>query len=640
MTGPVSPRDLLAASAEVAEAVQLPDPLFEFKVRWVSDFDELFRGGFSEVTGVGGLVERALEYGRVLLQARGGAGKTSILRQVQKNCQSDGTFAAIIDLRSWRPNLFEEFSSLEDNEPARMRLLLDTLATPTGITEDETRALPKSTRRVFMVDGLNEVPSNIGSSLIRTLDSFARRNPLCGVIVTDRLVRRPLDDPHWKLATIAPIEGETGLAGTAFFRNLELSEGSSASSTSAYRTYLTKHASLSPQELEILGEGALLLYKETEARTFPYSDLEHKVGKAVSSKVSDAGVVMRDGDSASFSHHLFHDYLASSALVADQDRWIDEDFDAVTLRASSFDSLAMALEQIDEPDLADLLIRRMYDWNFYGAAYALATCRSADSAAVTENMEIALLAMLAERKWDPMRATAQQVTDSLVLFPSQIAKSMLDAVDLGEVFSLVEQAIDKSSNLRVWVELFTAPIGGNLTDLQLSVIEQHDSLMGWTVANVAKRCALTSAQLSNLRQLMETTEDPTVRWRIVHLLGGHPTPEDVSGLFGMLDDGYHWVRYGSIRSLVEIAGRSSDLRSLVFEGLRQELGRRTSDWSIVGQIERSVLLREPPVGWVDVAGPLVEDLWASADSQEAQDHWRNVAYDLRRTQSEVGGRVA
>jgi hypothetical protein len=640
VTDYVTPGDLLDASAEVSEAVQLHLPKFDFKIRWVSNFDELFRGGDVEETTVDALVDSALRHGRVLLQARGGAGKTSILRQLQKGSKAGGTFAVLIDLHRWRPDLFTSFNELEDNEPARMQLLLDTLAEPSGVTEEATRLLSSNVNRIFMVDGLNEVPSQIGDSLIRTLDSFARRNPLAGVIATDRLVRRPLNDPHWRLVTIAPLDGDDGLGGTAFFRNIALSEMSETTSTATYRAYLANHASLSSQELRRLSEAALSLYEETEARTFLFADLERMIGQDESKKVVDAGVVIREGDSASFSHHLFHDYLASSALVSDEARWIDRLFDTVTLRASSFDSLAMALEQISEPERADLLIRRIYDWNFYGAAYALATCRGANSAAVTESMEIALLAMLAERRWDPLRATAQQVTDALALFPSPMAGSLLEAKNLDDVFAFVEQAIDTSSDLREWIELFTTPVGATLTDDQIALIGQRDSLIGWTVANVVKRSALSAKQLTDLRQEMNGAEDPTVRWRIVHALGGHPTLENVFGLFGMLDDEYHWVRYGSIRSLVEIAGKSEELRGSVIDQLRNELEQRRADLSIVRQIERSVLLRLPPAGWAEAAGPLVEDLWAASETQEGQDHWRNVAFDLRQAQNEADSRVA
>ena len=86
-----------------------------------------------------------------------------------------------------------------------------------------------------------------------------------------------------------------------------------------------------------------------------------------------------DGDDASFRHHLIHDYLAALHMAQDRSTWTPGGFDTITLTASSFDPLAMVLEQLPDPADADLFLRRIYDWNFYGAAYALATCRGRQS---------------------------------------------------------------------------------------------------------------------------------------------------------------------------------------------------------------------------------------------------------------------
>jgi hypothetical protein len=632
--------ELLSVSADSANAVELKQPLFPFALRWAPDFDTLFRGGDEQETSIDVLVERALRDGRVLLQAPGGMGKTSVLRRLQKSIVSGESFVVLVDLSRWAPSLFDAFRLLEDNEPRRMQLLFDSLASPTGYTEEAIRMLPSTVTKLFLVDGLNEVPKDVGDALIRTLDSFARRNPHAGVIATDRLVRRPLEGPLWQLATIAPIEGDEGLNGNAFFRNLSLTDNSAAgSSTVANQRFLTQHADLSTEELDLLGRAAFALYAETQARSFPLAELQRMVGPQIVQKLLGAGVVVAEGHMASFGHHLYHDYLASKALAEDSDRWDDPGFETVTLRASSFDSLAMALEQLRDPTLADLLIRRIYDWNFYGAAYALSTCRIRQSTVVTERMEIALLAMLAERRWDLIRATSQQVEDALVLFPSPVADSLLRAESLDDILESVVEAMSglsgETSDFAAWLRLFTVPVGEELTEDDLSSIGQDDSLMGWTVANVAKRARLSGRQLAWLRRLLSSSEEATVRWRVVHALGAHPTPEDVEILFEVLDDDYHWVRYGAVRSLVEIAARSSDLREGIFTRLRREVQNRRDDSWTIRQVGRSVLLREPPPGWAEVAGLLIEDLWAAAETRESQDSWRSIAYELKRAQDET-----
>lgn len=640
MTEIRSAHDLREAAATAAAAVELPQPKFDFRILWALTYEALFKGETTEDTAIDALIEQALRKGRVLLQASGGAGKTSILNQLRKAKGSQDMPMVLIDLRHWQPALFEAWTELEDNEPARMELLLEALATPDGATETAIMQLPQGIPCLLMIDGLNEIPSRVGDSLLRTVDFFARRNPQAGVIVTDRLVRRPLEDPHWRLATIAPLGGESGLRGNAFFRNLFLHEGtSSTSSVAAHHEFLTRHASLSEAQLTTVAQAALQLYADTQSRTFSLVEFEQLAGAEITNRLIDAGVVIRANGGASFSHHLIHDYLASKALVADESLWMPVNFDVVTLRASSFDALAMALEQLANPEQADLFIRRTYDWNFYGAAYALATCRSRGSAAVTDHMEVALLGMLAERRWDLIRATSQQVTDALALFPSATARALLEAREFEDVIALVTEAMGQDSSWDNWLHLFARPPGSSVTDDDLLVLAQSDSLMGWTMSNVAKRTALSQDQQATLRRLLREADDPVVRWRAAHALGAHPSLENVTALFTALNDDYYWVTYGAARSLIEAAARSPEQRSFVLQQLRAEIRQRSDESAVVRQLDRSLILRDPPADWESFAGPLIEDLLASAKTQERQDRWRNVAYEVRQAQ-EGASRVA
>src|SRR6185369_16186165 len=112
---------------------------------------------------------------------------------------------------------------------------------------------------------------------------------------------------------------------------------------------------------------------------------------------------------------------------------------------------------------------------------------------------------------------------------------------------------------------FATPRGSALSDDDLAAIEHEDSLIGWTVANVAKRTTISESQAAMLRRLLQNAEDPIVRWRAAHVLGAHPSEDNVTALLDALNDPYHWVRYGAVRSLIELAARSSDLRPRIFE---------------------------------------------------------------------------
>lgn len=638
---PPTAEAIMTASASAAAEIRLPLPPFSFAIRWTDDYDQLFRGDFQDETGPNELVERSSRTGRVLLQAAAGAGKTSILRRIFKTTQQDRTLVVFIELKGWNPSLSDEWQRLEDNEPERMRLLLTNLATPTQTTEEVMNRLGPDYRRIVLVDGVNEIPRPFGDSVIRTLGAFARRNPLAGVIATDRLVRRVLEDSAWALATIAPLNNDPGLAGNAFFRNLVEQQGiDSSSSADIHHLYLVHHAQLSDQDIGALSRAAFQLYQSDRSRLFTIADLRLLSEDRVVDSLIEDGVIAKDGDVGSFSHHLIHDYLASVALAEDRSLWNSDGFDTVTLDASSFDALSMTLEQLELPALADLFIRSVYDWNFYGSAYALATCRARESAAVTGDMEVVLLAMLAERRWDPIGSTAQQVTDALSVFPSDVATQMLQAPDLADVIAIASSSIANSNEFGSWLELFSTRPGKTMGDDQLRKIEDADSLIGWTMANVLKRTQLQPNQSGLLRELLAQSDNPIVRWRIVHALGADPDRQTVDSLLASLQDPYQWVQTGAIRSLVEVASHSHELRSIVFENIRSLVEEGDLSPQVVGQLERSLVLREPPPEWVEVVGPTVEDLWASAETQIEQDRWRRVGYDIRKAQDREFSDVA
>jgi hypothetical protein len=634
--------DLLKKQSAFTDAIALPTPPFEFRIRWAKSYDALFGGVPAEETAIEELVSRSLSQGRVILQAEGGAGKTSILLRLLKSAPEQDLFAVFVDLRRWRPELFEFWESARDSEPQRIQILLETLGLPEDSNEDAMRETPPELRCLLVVDGLNELPVGIGDSLLMTLDAFARRNPRVGVIVTDRLVRRPLEDPRWSLATVAPLDNQEGLMGNAFFRDLVQREGiDSTSSAGVHHAYISQHVNLNEEEFARTTRAALQLYEETKTRSFLMSSLMELAGSGSVQKLLESGIVVQERDLVSFKHHLIHDYLASVAVATNPDGWNKDTFDALTLEASSFDALAMCLEQLPEKGDADRLVRHIYDWNAYGATYALSTSRRRGTAAVTEEMETALLSSLAERRWDVIRATAQQVTDALTLFPSETADRLLDAGSLEDVIAIAGEVAQKAGSTTEWFRIFSIPVGADLDNDVVETITDSDSLIGWTAANVIKRGRLGTSQLAFLLKLVSDQDaDPILRWRVVHALGAHPSEETLAVLFDALRDPYQWVRYGAIRSAIECAARSDEFRNAVFDALRSMLPALEEDPRVLSQFGRCVILREPPPGWSELAGPVIENLFAHAPTEKQQDMWRRIAYDLRRSQEDTDSRVA
>src|SRR5437870_2048523 len=101
----ISHRDDLDRLRREAHAVvaSLPEPTppFTFSIGWSETYDDLFTASFVEVTDIHALMDRALDAGRVILHARGGAAKTVILHRVMRRAVRQDVLPILIDLKAW-----------------------------------------------------------------------------------------------------------------------------------------------------------------------------------------------------------------------------------------------------------------------------------------------------------------------------------------------------------------------------------------------------------------------------------------------------------------------------------------------------------------------------------------------------------
>ena len=120
------------------------------------------------------------------------------------------------------------------------------------------------------------------------------------------------------------------------------------------------------------GRSRFDIYVKDRSRTFEASSFRNIVGDEIVDKLTAAGALTTVQDRSSFTHHLKHDYLAARFLSERQELRNERVFDQVTFQASSFDALAMTVEMLRSSPEADDFVRRVYDWNYYGAAYVAA----------------------------------------------------------------------------------------------------------------------------------------------------------------------------------------------------------------------------------------------------------------------------
>jgi hypothetical protein len=644
----VSPEQLVRAIEEAANAVELPEPEFPYRLGWSRTYDDLLAGQFDQETSVGTLLEEVQRRGRVILHGEAGSGKTTVFRRIFK-LAAESMYPVLVNLLRWSPPLFDAWKASDGNDAYRMGLLLRNLGEPLT-DEADLRRLPLDRFRVVLIDGLNEVPSEVARGVLSAADSFARRNPLGGVVVADRLTRRDLPSEKWHIARLRSLEPEqvrvlmpaeageadpaqTELMRRPFFLNLAINHGpSTASGAEAVESFIRTHARLDDEQLDDAARGAFDMYAAYGSRTFDVGQFEEIATAPVVAQLVEAGLIKREEDSAYFVHHLYHDYLAARWLAKDPEQWGRDAFEALSFHASSFDALALALEQVTEATLADQFIREVYDWNFYASAYALGKGRQLGSALVTAHMEVALLAMLAERRWDPLRATAEAVTDALLFVPSDFAAAFLAAPSIREVQETVGAIDDDDAEYQEWKRLFLTPVGQPARDDQVELLVDDRSLLGWTASNVLRRTELSPDQEARIRGMIREHGHPRVRWRAAHALGSHPSMENARVLAtAVAEDEDELVRYGAIRAITEQAAASRDLRMEILElvtGLADEIER---DSTTLRQLQRALVLRDPPADWPVAVAPLVDALWSVAASVEAQDVWRRVAFEIERS---------
>ena len=488
---------------------------------------------------------------------------------------------------------------------------------------------------ILIFDGINEIPRSMAELIISAIDELARRYPFISVLATDRLVRRPIDLDRWKLTTVLPLTANVvrdalaiarrsqdrpmniSLLDRPFFLDKALTTDIVADTEAdTIAAYFGQSVGIESDSLKGLADAAYSAYRLFEGRIMPQEWLEANISMDVIEQLKAADALRTHRMQAWFTHHLLHDFLAANFLMSQQDQWDARGFDIVTLRAASFDALRLTVEQLSDRRDGDALVRDVYDWNYYGAAYSLV------EGFVSEETRTVILAMLADKKWDLVWATVEQVTDALRFDGSEMARKLLNLNDRFELFERVRAVPSTESWFINWVELFSTPDGQRATLEMVQQLRQRDSIMSWTLANVLRRCRIDQAVLD---ALVETSADRSevVRWRAVHVLGAHPSNMAFNAVEARIADPDAWVRYGATRSIVEMAARTNDraMRTSIFTVLvNLAQGGRLGD-SGLRELSRALDIRPQPEDWPLVVSPLIQQLIGLSETIVEQDRW-------------------
>lgn len=640
-----------------------PQPAFDFALGWADDYDSLFQDQIS-VSGIEEVFQRVSKTGRVLISGRGGAAKTTIVYRLARELVGDRTVLPIIlNLKSWTAPLYEEWKAAPDDVSYKMELFLTRVGIP-KLNLATLDALDPQVMRLILVDGLNEITPATAQEIILTLDEYVRRAPQSGVVITDRIVRRQFTNSRrWNLCTVLPLSNEkirkylqSNQAKLTAFENAPPEEQallrtplfldqflhSSRSTATGLLTnaaeleyYFVGQIGLTTNELHNAAVAAYAVYEKQATRTFSLAEFERNAGKEVVEKLKAAGAIEEKGDLGFFAHHLHHDFLVSLLLAETEDWWRPEHFNVVTFQAASFDILALVLEQLKETPRGDVFLQRLYDWNVYAPAYALAEAYHGGGVQVSVEVEVIVLAMLAERKWDRVTSTAQKATDGLALFPRKTrADAFLRVKTASELFDLVWTFKTESKGFNEWRKLFTLPSDKSLPDAAVERLLEPDSIIGWTLANVLKRISVSESQVKLLRTWASSRAktEPTV-WRLAHVLGAYPSKENVETLFEIFERrDVPWANYGALRSLIEMASRSADeeLTLNIFQRLGTKLGwlLRPGPLRDLGHL---IFVQPAPAIWPKAVLGLLEQIYACQHEDADRTYWMIVAQQFARS---------
>jgi hypothetical protein len=140
---------------------------------------------------------------------------------------------------------------------------------------------------------------------------------------------------------------------------------------------------------------------------------------------------------------------------------------------------------------------------------------------------------------------------------------------------------------------------------------------------VLNRLICSADQLGRLRALLQDANF-TVQWRAAHVLGSFPSDESYHSLLTLLDSQTVEVRFGAVRSLVEMASRSSfELSKAIFEGLSEKIGEIRKFPSVLSEFERAVFIRDEfaPPRWTRLASITFSALQRTSPDSEDRERW-------------------
>jgi hypothetical protein len=629
--------DLLSDLANPKKGLPIPDKSFHLT----------FSSEGSQKQDVDLLADFILKNTRVLLLGNAGGGKSGIVRKCAEKLIESNEFPIVLNFKRWKEKI---------NEADRGRLIdADTSYTDkfdilckTAVTDTDLGRIEKLPKQIILADALNEIyDSQDVQNIILILDEYVRKNAahdVC-VLITDR-AKQSYYDSDWLVADLNLLElkdvrdniierfdensfneltdSERELLRTPFFLNIALDKQSASprlgSAADAINNYFLNNLKVSADELNKLAEAAFEAYRSEHAVSFSIEKFRGKSGETAFNKLVEANVIIATDDhTAKFDHQLKHDFLASKYLADNQKVWAWDAFDKVTFKSKSLEPLFMAMEQLPDQDQAGNFLKKIYDWNWKAPLRCLQHDEETNKGLLSDEIKIALLALNAEKIFDPVIKTSQKAREQIEKISSDFALKFLEADSPEKLREIVSAYPPESEWFNTWQNLFIRSAETELSESDLQMIISPDPILGWTASNVIRRfdlCSEDFRQLSAYLHLSFELENEnvnssgnTIQWRLVHALGKFEDRTTLDLLFHTLSrSGYNWAKYGAVRSLIEIAAftANENTRTEIIEKIEGQLNNLESN--TLEEICNTAIYRDPFKGWATKFKPIFEKI--------------------------------
>lgn len=596
-----------SAASDWPAAAEYRDRVARFAGSRLSMFSPLFRLGVLDeeqeaVRLSDGIVSGDAGLRRVVLEGDGGSGKSQFLAALADLLVVEGWVPVWVDLSGWSEL---DTQQLQDTDLDAAEILLRHAADSSidlsraYLREIDDGVLPFA----FIVDALNEVGEPRDSisehprvTILRTMSEILRLDyPNRSVAVLATRGGSVPDYQQWTRLQLAPIDSEvveSTLANAGIMYDSETVDGRTAellkspfflnfaieSKSIDFDSIYTALSKRIGEPSQVLGKLALLMYTDFRTTSLEWSAID-STSDALEDE--DREWLLDSAGSLRFRHQLVQDFFAASAAAEQwsqriatvgttyagedpiSDDWLDV-FEGISFGGTTDHCLLMVAEMLEtqDPDLLAPLLNWVYDWNYSMTLNVLASSVEGDG---LSDLAFAVGALQSARRFDSVESTVELAGPQFERLANRYPHlNVLRATTHDELHRSVEHHFNPQAT---WGGRWKTAFLTESVEELLELVGDGAALVGWTAANVIKRqplsadaekAALVSLRAHRVPLTVDNAYHKTVRWRLVYVLGSGELDDSEAILFEALSDRYHWVRSGSLRSLLERLRRNGD----------------------------------------------------------------------------------